>query len=249
MIQSCDISNISNEDMNNLNNLKTDILIEDGSKDDSLNSVRVYLTDGKKQIIEDKIKILLNNIPMKFYRKKDLYYTNKSYYITDNLSRNDSYYFEIVLPNGSKYPLAYIKPLKRDINAKFIIPKTNYRNEDIIIEWENINWENKVKIWKLVHEKKRPNYHSGGPYAETTIHKFIKTENGKFTIPKLFFQDSLTIADFIQLSITSSESGLINPELIKNSTVIYNYTREETIELTEITNANNGKRFTSPEKK
>lgn len=227
----CDVSSISDLDSNNLSKLKVRISIQDGSKDHLLNELRVKLSDGKKQIINDKIKILLNGKPLDLYVKKELYYTKTSFYRGINLQRNDSYYFEIILPDSTKHPLAYIKPLKKSDSVKFYIPKKNSHHENVTLEWKNINTPTTLEVWKLVHNKKNSNEHSGGRYAASTIIDTINSRNGKYTISKSFFEDSLTVANYLQVRLNKQESGLLNPKLLKNSHIIYNYTIEKTIDV------------------
>lgn len=122
--QNCDVSTLSDKDVSKLENLQVNILISDSDKNKSLNSIRFELSDGKKQIINENIKVLLNNSPLDLFVKQELYYTKASFYKTNNLSIQDSYYFEIILPDSTKHPIAFIKPLKRSDSAKFQIPKS-----------------------------------------------------------------------------------------------------------------------------
>jgi len=230
---SCDVSSISESDINKISKFKVNIYIYDGDKDHLLNKLRVKLSDGKKQIINEKIKILLNGKPLELYVKQELYYTKTSFYRATNLLRNDSYYFEIILPDSTKYPLAFVKPLKKSDSAKFYIPKKNSYNENVTLEWKNIKTPTKLEVWKLVHNKKNINQHSGGRYAASTIIDNINSKSGKYTIPKSFFEDSLTVANYLNVRLNRKENGLISPNLLGNSSITYNYTIEETIHLKE----------------
>ena len=229
---SCDVSTISDIDAKSISKLKVNIYIQDGTHDNSLDELKVYLTDGKKKIINDKIKIVLNGKPLELFVKQELYYTKKSFYRDTNLLRSDSYYFEIVLPDNTIHPIAYLKPLKRD-NVKFYIPKKTSRNENITIKWEDVISLTDLEAWKLVHDKKNINMHSGGRYSDTTIHETINSKNGKYVIPKSFYEDSLTVTDYLKVRINNMEKGLINPELLKNSSIAYNYTVEKIIDIEE----------------
>ena len=73
----CDVSTISDVDAKNITKLKVNILIQDGNKLNSLNSIKVFLTDGKKQIINEDIKIILNDSPLNLFVQNELYYTKK----------------------------------------------------------------------------------------------------------------------------------------------------------------------------
>ena len=98
LFSSCDVSTLSNADASDLAKLKVNILIQDGNKSDALDYIKVKLTDGKKQIINENISILINDLPLDLYVKDDLYYTKTSFYKTDSLARKEAYYFEIILP-------------------------------------------------------------------------------------------------------------------------------------------------------
>ncbi len=50
-----------------------------------------------------------------------------------------------------------------------------------------------------MHKKDSPNAHSGGKYAESTIHHIIKDDSGNYSIQKSFYKDSLTIADYLTI--------------------------------------------------
>lgn len=113
LFASCDVSTLTNKDVSNLGNLSIHVLITDGDKSDDLNNIKLRLTDGKKQIINEDIKVLLNDLPLELYVKNQLYYTKKSFYTTNDRTRKEAYYFEIILPDSSRHPLAYIQPKKR----------------------------------------------------------------------------------------------------------------------------------------
>lgn len=228
---SCDVSSISEKDANNPSKLKVNISIQDSPNDNLLNQIKVKLTDGKKQIINNRIKILVNGEPLELFVKQELYYTKKSYYRTTNLLRSNSYYFEIILPDSTLYPLAFLKPLKKNDSAKFYIPEKIPINENLRLEWKNINLETVLEVWKLVHEKKNINSHYGGRYAESTIIDTINSKNGNYEISKSFYEDSLSVADYLMIRLDHQEEGLINPNFIKNSGITYNYTIEETIKI------------------
>lgn len=233
IFNACDVSSISDADTNNLSKLRAKIFIQDGTKDKLLNRVKVELTDGKKQIINEKIKILLNGKPLELFVKEELYYTKTSFYRDTNLLRHDSYYFQIILPDSTIHPLGYLNPTKKSDSAQFYIPKKKYRNENFTLEWKNINTPTKLEAWKLVRLKKDSMKSSGGRYAESTIIDTINLKNGKYIIPKSFFEDSLTTAHHLEIRLNHQEDGLINPKFKKNSSITYNYTIEETIDIVE----------------
>ncbi len=233
VFSSCDVSTLSSKDTNNINKLKVNIFIQEDNKEDLLQQIKVRLTDGKKQIINEKIKISLNGKPLELFVRQGNYYDKHSYYSTDDLLRSESYYFEIILQDSTKYPLAFLKPLKRSDSAEFNIPKNSYQNKDITLKWKNINTPTKLEVWKLVHLKKNNNEHSGSRHAETKIIETLNSKSGTYTIPKSFLIDSLTVTDYLKVRINKQEKGLVNSKLLLNSSITYNYTTEDTIDIIE----------------
>jgi len=230
---SCDVSFVSIKNAKDISKIKVSIYIEDGVKDKSLDHIMVKLSDGKKQIINKGIRILLNSEPLELFIKEELYYTKLSYYKSNNLLRKDSYYFEIILPDNTKYPLAFIKPITEIEKTKFLIPEKIFRNENFSIEWENEKSTSQIEIWKLVHLKTNVNEHSGGRYAKSTIIDTLRTKQGNYIVPSSYYEDSLSIADYLKVRLDHQEKGLINPKLLKNSEITYNYTFEKTINIIE----------------
>ncbi|MDH7447582.1 hypothetical protein [Aquimarina sp. 2201CG14-23] len=230
VFNSCDVSQISKADTMNLAKLKVNILIQDGTKDHTLEYIKVKLSDGKKQIINKDIKVLLNDLPLDLYIKNELYYTKTSFYKTDSLLRNDSYYFEMILPDSTRYPIAFIKPMKKERDTKFSIPEKVSLQEDFVIKWENLSTPYKLEIIKGIEVKKKKaknitEYGYGGNRIDT-----LKEKAGEYIIPKSYFIDSLTITRNLEITLTRNEKGLINQSLLKNSQIIYNYTIKKTIE-------------------
>jgi hypothetical protein len=227
MLASCDVSTISEADAKNLAKLKVHISIHD---ENSLDELKVQLSDGKKKIINDKIAILLNGKPLELFVKQDLYYTKTSFYRDTSLIRRESYYFEIILPDSTKHPIAYIKPFKKSERSKFYIPKEKSSNENISLTWENAHATTALQIWKSVH-KKDVTKNSAGRLAETSIRDTLHSKSGKYVIPKSFYEDPLTVTDYLIIRLNQMDKGLINPELIENSSITYDYTIEEIIHI------------------
>lgn len=232
LVISCDVSTISDKELKNISNIKANIYIQDYNEGDCLNKIIVYVTDGKKQIISNLIKIKVNEIPLELIVRQELYYTKKSYYTVHNFIRSECYYFEITLPDSTIYPLAFIKPSNINDSLEFNIPQVISREKDFTLNWENINLPAELKIWKGV-QKKDTKEHSGGEYAETTISKSINSKTGEFIIPKSYFEDSVSIANYLKVTCNHREFGLINPRLLINSDIVYDFKLKGTIDMIE----------------
>ena len=229
---SCDVSTISDEKLNNLSNIKAQIYILDGTRNNIINDLKVYITDGDKQIINDQIKIILNEIPLNLKVQQELYYTKKSYYTLDDFPRSKSYYFEIILPDSTVYPLAFIKPQNINDSLVFNIPKTISINKDFTLNWKNINLPAELEVWKGV-QNNLSGEHSGGKYSKTTIHKNINSKTGEYVLPKSYFKDSIGIARYLEIKLNHHELGLTNPKLLINSDIIYDFAIEKKVDIIE----------------
>jgi len=238
VLNSCDVAELSENDSNNISKLKANIIIEEGTKDTSLDGLKVLLSNGKKQIINEKIKILLNGEPMNLFVKNDLYYTKKSFYRTDSLSRNDSYYFEIILPDSTKYPLAYIAPEKKKKNAKFNIPEKVSKNENFILKWTDLKTPYTLEIIKGIEVKKKKAKNITEYGYKRIRMDTLRLEAGEYMISKSYFEDSLTIASHLNLKLTYREYGLINHKLLKGSNITYDYTLKKAIDIEKEANDN-----------
>ena len=229
---SCDVSSLSDKELNDISVIHAIVHIQDKTQGNDLDDVTVYISDGKKQIINHHIKIIVNDIPLKLYVRNELYYTKKSYYKLDSFPRSDSYYFQIILPDSTIYPLAYIKPKVLNDSIKFDIPAVIGVNKDFTLKWRNIIVPAKLEIWIEV-QNKVTKVCSGGRYAKSTIHKNLNSISGEYLIPKSFFQDSLSIANYMKLKINHREYGLINPELLNRSEIIYDIAIDAEIDITK----------------
>ncbi|MHA7058821.1 hypothetical protein ACWGOQ_0016470 [Aquimarina sp. M1] len=233
VIYSCDVSLISDKNARNIKKLKAYILIHDGDKEKELNYIKVIVSDGKKKIINEDIKIIMNGSPLYLYIKDELYFTKTSYYTTDDVVRSDSYYFEIVLPDKTKYPLAYIKPIQQKKKTTFEIPLKASRDEGFSLSWRHLYTPAELEILKGVKYKNKTTDNSTKSGYDRKRTDTLKTEIGEYVIPTSYFEDSLTIATHFSIRLNQKESGLTNPKLLSSSKIIYNYSFEKRIEFIE----------------
>lgn len=225
-LQSCEVSLISDEKASDLRNLEARILITTmDSGENATDYISLYLSDGKKQIINDNIKILLNDVPMILVVTHKPFYQKSSVYTTDELTQSATYYFEIILPDGTKHPLAFIKPFKR--NAAFHIPKSVPINEDLSFTWEELNFSPNVEIWKSNGSLKTPT--GNNRFSAATMHHTIATASGSYTVPKSFYKDSLSLADYVHIRVSDVADGLMNDKLLQDSEITHTYEIEKTV--------------------
>lgn len=225
VFSSCDVSTLSKSEVLGLEQLKATIHINHDTN--KVNYLRVKLSDGKKQIINKNIHVLLNNKPLGLYVKDELYYTKTSYYTADDLAKADSYYFEIILPNSIKHPLAFIKP-KKEV-AKFSMPDSLTAKNDFVFKWERLNNPHQIEIIKgnKTNSQATKNRIIYG-YSVKPIDTLKKNE-GKYVVPKSYFTDSSPSIKHFDVILYRKEKGLMNPNLLKNSDVTYHHIIEKTI--------------------
>ena len=231
LFQSCNTTTLSDKEASNLSSFKVEIHIKDTFDPQGLDKIYAYVSNGKKRIINENIKIILNGKPLKLYVRTGNYYDKHPEYQAEELARQAAYYFEIQLADSTIHPLAFIKP--RKLTADFSFPEQLSIDKDFVLEWKNNTVSANVDIWKGVHQKDKPNMHSGGPYAASTLHHTINTKEGSYKVPKSFYTDSLTVADYLKVKINSVESGLMHPKLIPNSKITYSYRIEKSVDIEE----------------
>ncbi len=229
IFSSCDVSTLSNADTLSLADLKVNINICHDTKKNTLSYLKVKLSDGKKQIINKNIRVLLNSKPLDLYVKEELYYTKTSYYKADSFTQSDAYYFELILPDNSRHPLAFVKPMEKSQVAKFSIPDSIAANDDFVLKWENLNTPHQLELIKGTKTK-----HSlvksiiEYDYAVKPLDT-LRKNTGQYVVSKSHFTDSLSVAKHFDIILSRKESGLINPSLLKNSTITYHYMIQKTI--------------------
>lgn len=222
IFSSCDVSTLGGKDANDLSKYKATILIETNNKKEDLSRIKVSLSDGDKQIINDQVKILVNNIPMNLYVHNNLYYTKTSFYTTDSLSKKASYYFEIILPDSTKHALAFIKPLKENEFTKFSIPDSTSKSQSFTLKWSHLFTPYRLHFMKRFELPESDNNTSTSYDKGITIDT-LRTKNGTYTIPELYFTDSKNNIDELSITLSREETGLINTTLFKSSSLTFRH--------------------------
>lgn len=163
ILQSCTTVTLSELEVNNITSFQVKIMIEDGGDEKSLNKIAAYLSDGEKKITNQNIKILCNDEPLDLFVRIGNYYDKYPVYTTDDLLKRASYYFEMVLPNGRKHPLAFIKPVQNDsVRSSISENDLNYEQSGLISPKLKANSEilysyspKRKGIQKTAHAKKK----------------------------------------------------------------------------------------------
>lgn len=208
-----------------LSNLGIKIEIKDKPGQDYKPSIRVYLYENKNSI--DISEVLLNGYPMDFIVRKGLYYTEERYFQTWDISRPESYYFELVCQDSIKYPIAYIKPKAINEKAQFTIPEHFDTNQDYKLQWNNLTTNHTIDIIRGTETKKKsaPNITE---YAYSgKIYDTLTKTSGNYILQKSYLKDSLNYIRRLDFEIITKEEGLLNPKLLKSSSLSHYYTLEK----------------------
>jgi len=216
---SCTKSPLSGQRITEISKLKVHIKIQQSPFLQDSNQIILRLFDVKdKQIENDKIKIKVNNKELPLQVRRDLYYAKTVSYEIKNIPVIDYYYFEIVLSDNKTYPLAFIKMAEPILNENIIIDKEVALNEETIIQWKDLKEFTRLTIWKNYKDNNKESY-GGGPYAESTINEIIETTENKYIVPRSYYKDSTTTATFLNVEFAAIKEGLINPYLLKGSSI------------------------------
>lgn len=234
----CDVSCLSDKEFTDLSVIKAKILIEETYS--KFNKIKVFISDGEKQIINENIKVKVNGNFLKLLVINELYYTTSSYYTNiitkkdksgadyfgEIFPRSNSYYFEIILPDSTVYPLAYIKSLNQDDmdSIQISTPKTISKTEDFILKWHNLNNPFQLTIGKGTLNKETKVFSTSA--CKTHLIKTaiaINSKNGEHLISASSFEDSLKITEYLDFNFYYENSGLISPDLMKESSISYEF--------------------------
>ena len=217
---SCDVSTISDEELTKTSNIYAYMYIKDGIDSNYVSQIKIRITDGDKQIINDKIKIFVNEIPLLLTIKNELYYTKKSWYSIDKLPRSTSYYLQILLPDSTLHPLGFIQPARIPDNLNF--PTTFSDTEDLALDWQNIPLPAQLTIWRGTRNKISQKY-GGNENEPSTIKHPISSNTGQYVLPKSYFEDSVSVTHALNVTLNHTETGLTNPLLLPNSKILYEW--------------------------
>ncbi|MEO9891168.1 hypothetical protein [Aurantibacter sp.] len=228
-LNSCNVSTLSKKDLQDLSKIKVSITIDDGIKENGLDQIKVLLTDGVKQIIENDIKILLNDKELELSVTQEMLLNKTSFYKAPSLIRASSYYFEIILPDKSRHPLAYIKPYNNNLCAKFNLPSHLPKNEDFILKWTDLNTPHQIELVNspesnLNNKSLRTTFNYNGALKDT-----LYSSSGEYIISKSFFNDTAINSKNLAIKLNREELGMTNPLLLENSIITYTHTIEKLI--------------------
>ncbi len=231
-ISSCSTSPLSNKNITNISKIGADIKIYQNPYDTKSNNITIKLFDYKfKQIENTGIKIRVNNQELPLHVFQELYYTKNVRYIGEDISVDDSYYFEIQLSDSTILPLAYIKSIPSKQINNVTLDKEGALNKETTIYWNDLEEFNTLTIWKSYRKNDNPNSFGGGPYAKSTIKEKIEPAKKQYTVPVSFYTDSATTATNIYFDFSVTNEGLINPNLITGSRLELNSSIVKSIEI------------------
>lgn len=211
---SCNQSSLTNKDLLDVSVINAEIEIWQSLEKANENGVTIELYDkDNDEIRNDTVKFFVNDIPLRYIIKQQLYYTKDYYYHEENIKPvNNKYKLEIELPNRERFFLAEIAALKT-VNKKDIICNENGKlDKDFLINWANLGDVNQLIIDKSTEtiDPKEPNITTYNQEPDTVNIK----SNGSYMIPKSTKKTSVGILNFI-----ANKTGSVNPKLLEGSKI------------------------------
>jgi hypothetical protein len=205
-------SEASKETLVHGTDLSASIRIKDYSNLGNLNQVTVKLFDREDQPIFNKnIVLSVNGKPLKPQNQNGNYYNTTYWYEADNIPADRIYYLNIQLEDSTNYELAAYIPFKEIAASKTSITKDE---KGYTIAWHSLNNYNTIHVRKSIFNSKT-NTHS-----DSLISKEIDPIKGRFHVDSEFFRsDSITTVKEISIGFIGSKGGLLNPKLLKNSSI------------------------------
>jgi len=188
------------------------------SKVDNEIMLDLFNEEGRS-LNNDSVKIYVNGIEMPFIIRKELYYTETTYYLKAKvLPQNDQFVFEITLPDSPKVFLAKARALSLVDPRNISWPETGELKKGINISWKELSGIAYLYIGRSVKRKKKdkPNI----TYYEDEVPDTVKvTSAGKYTIAPSSFGDTQKQLSILSLKFIAENKGIMSTQVAKGSTI------------------------------
>lgn len=123
-------------------------LLSDRARDYETKTIKAVLRDRSGKAIEDdKIKLLVNDVPMVLRVGVGNYYDRDPYYRVDDKSKagarlllpaNTDYRFTLIWTDGKRYEAASIRTPAALSGKQFTVPRTQPRGRAMTIDWRDV---------------------------------------------------------------------------------------------------------------
>lgn len=184
------------------------------------NEIRIDLSDEDgRSLKNDSIRIYVNGSEVPFIIKKELYYTETTYYIKANVPPQDNQFiFEIALPGAGKAFLAKATALDIMDPQNISYPETGNKEEDVEVTWKDLPAVNYLVITRGIKRKKKdePNITY---YEDETPDTVNITAAGRHTIARSTFDDTQKQISILSLKFIAGYSGVLHSGLAKGSVI------------------------------
>lgn len=220
LVTACN-SPLSNAKVGDLSAISAKIEIIQDLTNKKDNSISVSLYDKDGDVIANKdIKIKVNDTILDFIQKQELYYTTTTKYGKDNIPSDHLFKFEVILTNGKSYFLGSVAPIT-EINEDDIhfSEKGNFDKETMIY-WYNLKEVNQISITKSVLLKTSTKTEKNYDYEPLAAKKIANT--GRYVILKSHYVTERSIISGLEIKFSASKTGIMNSELLENSSITIN---------------------------
>ncbi len=210
-------SDISKESLKSGTEFSAHISINDDPNTEVLEKIVVKLFDKEGDAIATKrIKISINNHPLKLFMQRGNYYDVTHWYLAEDIPNDQRYYIDIIMEDSTKYELAAFKPFGKVDTKNATIVKNNI-NGDYIIQWESLKDFDEVRISRgfEVHKENET------VAMDSIITQTINSKNGFIDIEKSStIHDTLGAIEYLYVTFFAKKGGLLNTELLEHSTIV-----------------------------
>ncbi|WP_118975707.1 hypothetical protein [Taibaiella koreensis] len=184
------------------------------------NEIHIDLTDKEGRAIKsDSISIYVNGSEVPFTIKKELYYTETTYYLKANARpQGNQFLFEIALPGAPKAFLAKVTALDLVDPQNISYPETGDLNKDVVVTWKDLPGIAYLFISRSVNFKKKdePNI----TYSEEEAPDTVKvTSNGKYTVARSTFGNTQKQISTLSFTFVAERNGTMSAQAAKGSMI------------------------------
>ncbi|WP_316748092.1 hypothetical protein [Pedobacter gandavensis] len=212
-------SPLSEQKVTSLSPIGVRIEMRQDLDDQKKNGVVVRLFDEKGYtIVNEGIKLKVNQLALEFNVRKELYYTTTTTYIANDIPVSPLYKFTITLADGRTYNLGNLQPIAESSEKSILCAKRGDPNKDFVISWNDLKDVNELSIMKSVllntSTKRERNYD-----YESIVTKKIGPA-GQYIVPKSAYVDSISTIAGLEIKFIATKKGRLNPQLLGNSTIV-----------------------------
>jgi hypothetical protein len=195
----------------------------------------VVLRDRKGKAIENnKLVVLVNEVPMRLSVGSGNYYDRYPRYTLDKQSRlslkaDTTYRFALRWPEGTRYEAASVHTPGPLSMAPFHVPRTHPRARDLPIVWRKIDEPADLIVYRqsvLIQDSKgNQGFAVGTAQEKDALHRrlgrgLFRSHSGNLLVPASFFTDSQgRRVSTVGVEVIARAEGSVSKSFLKQSYV------------------------------